>query len=148
MADARRKTVVLISGRGSNLAALIGAARDLDYPAEIALVVSDDPDAGGLDHAREAGVPFLIIDRKGYASKLEFEIALDDALHMAGADLVCLAGFMRLLSAEFVNAWRDRMLNIHPSLLPLFPGLNTRACAFRRHAPARSDGAFRPFRGG
>src|SRR6185503_5141291 len=125
MADARRKTVVLISGRGSNLATLIGAARDPDYPAEITFVVSDNPDAAGLDYARAAGVPFMIVDRKGYASKLEFEIALDDALHIAGVDLVCLAGFMRLLSAEFVNAWRDRMLNIHPSLLPLFPGLNT-----------------------
>ena len=102
MPDARLKTVVLISGRGSNLAALIGAARDPNYPAEITLVVSDSPDAGGLDYARAAGVPFLIVDRKAYASKLEFEIALDDALHVAGVDLVCLAGFMRLLSAEFI----------------------------------------------
>ncbi len=125
MADVRRRTAVLISGRGSNLAALIAAAEAERYPAEIALVVSDNPDAGGLDYAREAGIEAAVIDRRRFASKLEFDIEIDATLHESGIEFVCLAGFMRLLSHEFVEAWRDRLLNVHPSLLPLFPGLNT-----------------------
>ena len=116
---------MLISGRGSNLAALIAAARVERYPAEVVLVLSDNPDAGGLAHAREGGVASTVVDRRRFEMKADFEAELDSLLRGANIELICLAGFMRLLSHEFVEAWRDRMLNIHPSLLPLFPGLNT-----------------------
>jgi phosphoribosylglycinamide formyltransferase 1 len=125
MAERRRRVAVLISGRGSNLAALLAAARAPDYPATVALVISDNPDAGGLRLARANDVPALAIDRRTYGSKAEFETALDAALRDARIELICLAGFMRLLSPQFVEAWRDRILNIHPSLLPAFPGLDT-----------------------
>lgn len=125
----RRKAAVLISGRGSNLAALIDAARAPDYPADIVCVISDNPAAGGLAHARAAGIEAAVVDRKAFRTKAEFEAALHGSLEQAGADIVCFAGFMRLLSADFVEAWRDRLLNIHPSLLPLFPGLDTHARA-------------------
>jgi len=125
MADAKRRTAVLISGRGSNLSALIEAATAADYPAEIALVLSDNPKAAGLGFAREAGIETAVFEPGHYATKQDFEIAIDAKLHGSGIELACLAGFMRVLSSEFVEAWRERMLNIHPSLLPLFPGLNT-----------------------
>ncbi len=125
MAEPRRKTAVLISGRGSNLAALIAAAKAENYPAEIALVLADNPEAGGLAAARNAGIASAAVDRSRFETKAAFEAALDAALRAAGIDLVLLAGFMRLLTPQFVEAWRDRMLNIHPSLLPLFPGLHT-----------------------
>lgn len=125
MRDARRRTAVLISGRGSNLAALIAAAEVERYPAEIALVLADNPDAAGLAYARNAGIASVVVDRRRFATKLDFEIEIDATLHDAGTELVCLAGFMRLLTAEFVEAWHDRLLNIHPSLLPSFPGLHT-----------------------
>jgi phosphoribosylglycinamide formyltransferase-1 len=125
MAEARRRTAVLISGRGSNLAALIEAAKAERYPAEIALVVSDNPDAGGLAHADAYGTPATVIDRRAFATKLDFDAELDDLLYANRIEIVCLAGFMRVLSPEFVTAWRDRILNIHPSLLPAFPGLRT-----------------------
>ncbi len=125
MREARRKTAVLISGRGSNMAALIAAAAEPDYPAEIALVVSDRPDAAGLDFARQSRVAATIVDRQGSSTRASFEAALDETLKAARIDLVCLAGFMRLLSPAFVDLWRDRLLNIHPSLLPAFPGLHT-----------------------
>lgn len=125
MHEARRQTAVLISGRGSNLAALIAAAKAENYPARIALVLADNPDAGGLGYARDAGIASAIVDHRRFESKAAFETELDGALRQANIELICLAGFMRLLSQEFVEAWRDRMLNIHPSLLPLFPGLNT-----------------------
>jgi phosphoribosylglycinamide formyltransferase-1 len=128
---ARRRVGVLVSGRGSNLAALIAAARDPAYPAEIALVVSNVPFAGGLALARDAGIPDLTVDHRAFAGRPEFEAALDRALRAADIEIVCLAGFMRLLTPGFVDAWRDRMLNIHPSLLPAFPGLDTHARALK-----------------
>ena len=119
---------VLISGRGSNMKALIEAAKATGYPAEIALVISNAPGAGGLEVAKAAGVATLTIDHrpfgKGIDGKREFEAALTLALNDAGADLVCLAGFMRLLSADFVREWFGRLINIHPSLLPAFKGLD------------------------
>lgn len=125
MAEQRRKVAVLISGRGSNLAALIAAAKGERYPAEIALVLSDNPDAAGLARARDAGIAAAAVDRRAFKTKADFEAALDKALCDAGIELICLAGFMRLLSADFVAAWENRILNVHPSLLPLFPGLDT-----------------------
>ncbi len=125
MAEEKRNVAVLISGRGSNLAALIAAATDARYPARIACVFSDNPDAPGLNYARDAGIAASALNRRAFKSRAEFEAALDKALRIAGTELICLAGFMRLLSAEFVAAWEDRILNIHPSLLPLFPGLDT-----------------------
>jgi phosphoribosylglycinamide formyltransferase-1 len=121
MPEAKKRTAVLISGRGSNLSALIAAARQADYPAEIALVLSNRADATGLAYARDANIPVAVAEGK----RTEMEKQFQAALHDAGIELICLAGFMRMLSAGFVEAWRDRMLNIHPSLLPLFPGLDT-----------------------
>jgi len=121
----RTKLGVLISGRGSNLAALIEACRAPDYPAEIAVVISNRPEAPGLQYAAEAGIPAMVVDHKRFASRNEFDTALDETLRAAGVELICNAGFMRLLTPEFVEAWRDRQLNIHPSLLPAFRGLNT-----------------------
>lgn len=112
---------VLISGRGSNLQALIEACADPAYPAEIALVISNRAEAPGLACAAEAGIPTAVIaqrERRGFAAEAQVR------LRTAGIELVCLAGFMRLLDADFVEAWRDRMINIHPSLLPAFPGLH------------------------
>lgn len=125
MADAKRRTAVLISGRGSNLSALVEAAKATAYPAEIALVVSDNPKAAGLGFARDAGIETAVIERRQDVTKHDFEAEIDAKLRGAGIELVCLAGFMRVLTTELVQAWRDRILNIHPSLLPLFPGLNT-----------------------
>lgn len=121
----RRKVGILISGRGSNMAALLEAAADPDYPAEIALVLSNRPTAAGLDRAREAGIETAVIDHKAYPDRASFDAAVDARLREAGVEIVCLAGFMRLLTPGFVDGWRDRMINIHPSLLPLFPGLHT-----------------------
>ena len=121
----RARTAVLISGRGSNLAALIAAAQAPSYPAEISLVVSNRADAGGLDHARRRGIAAMALNLATHAGQTGLETALDDALREFRIELVCLAGFMRLLSPAFVDAWRDRLINIHPSLLPCFPGLNT-----------------------
>jgi phosphoribosylglycinamide formyltransferase 1 len=126
---ARRKVAILISGRGSNMAALVEAAQDPDYPAEIALVLSNRDDAAGLNYAKEAGIDTAVVRTKDYASREDFDAALNASLKGAGIDLVCLAGFMRVLTASFVDAWRDRLINIHPSLLPLFPGLDTHAKA-------------------
>jgi phosphoribosylglycinamide formyltransferase-1 len=123
--EGRKRTAVLISGRGSNLSALIAACERPDYPAEISLVVSDSPGAGGLAHAAAAAIPTAVVNRGDHATKREFDAQLDIALRDAGTDLVCLAGFMRVLSEDFVDDWHDRLLNIHPSLLPLFPGLGT-----------------------
>ncbi len=121
----RKKLGVLISGRGSNLAALIEAGHTPDYPAEIALVISNRPGAPGLDFAAGAGIPAQVIDHKDFASRGAFDTALDEALRDARVDLVCNAGFMRILTSDFVAAWRNRHLNIHPSLLPAFRGLDT-----------------------
>lgn len=122
---ARLKVGVLISGRGSNLQALIDAAADPAYPAEIALVVSNVAGVQGLDRAGRAGIPTAVIGHKGFPDRPSFEAALTTALRSAGVAFVCLAGFMRVLTATFVEAWRDRLINIHPSLLPAFPGLHT-----------------------
>ncbi len=124
-----KRAAVLISGRGSNMAALIAAAKAADYPAEIALVVSSNPHAAGLAHATVAGVGTAVVDAKAFADRAAFEAALDACLAEARIEIVCLAGFMRLLSADFVEAWRDRLINIHPSLLPALRGLDTHARA-------------------
>jgi phosphoribosylglycinamide formyltransferase-1 len=126
---ARLKVGVLISGRGSNLQALIDAVADPAFPVEIALVLSNKADAFGLERARRAGIPAQVISHRDFADKAAFESAMDAALQAAGVELVCLAGFMRLLSADFVGRWHDRMINIHPSLLPSFKGLDTHARA-------------------
>lgn len=125
----RKRVAILISGRGSNMRALIEAARAPGYPAEIVLVISNVPDAAGLDYARAEGVAATVIDHRDFADRPSFENAIEIQLRTARIDLVCLAGFMRLLTAEFVGAWRDRILNIHPSLLPAFRGLDTHARA-------------------
>ena len=121
----RVRTAVLISGRGSNMSALIEAARSPDFAAEIVLVLSDNPAAAGLSLARKAGVAAEAVDFRAYNRKPAFEAALETRLAAAGAEIVCLAGFMRLLSAPFVERWKGRILNIHPSLLPNLRGLNT-----------------------
>ena len=122
----KKRVAILISGRGSNMTALIEAAKAKDYPAEIALVVSNRPDAAGLDRARSCGIPTAVIDHTTFGGDREtFEQALDQELREQRIDLVCLAGFMRLLTPWFVNRWSGRMLNIHPSLLPQFKGLHT-----------------------
>jgi len=122
----RKRVAVLISGRGTNMAALIEAAKAQDYPADIVLVVSNVLDALGLARAREANVATAIVDHRIFGDDREaFERALDTQLVTHRIDLVCLAGFMRLLTPSFVTRWRGRMLNIHPALLPQFKGLHT-----------------------
>jgi phosphoribosylglycinamide formyltransferase 1 len=121
----RKRTAILISGRGSNMAALIAAARAPDFPAEIALVLSDKPDAPGLALAKNAGIAVAAVDHKIYAGRDEFEASMQVLLDIHRIELICLAGFMRILSASFATRWRGRMLNIHPSLLPAFRGLDT-----------------------
>jgi phosphoribosylglycinamide formyltransferase-1 len=121
----RCRTAVLISGRGSNMVSLIEAARAPDFPAEIALVLSNRPDAGGLARAREAGIATAAIDHKAYSTRESFEQALDATLREHRIDFICLAGFMRVLTPWFVERWEGRMINIHPSLLPLFRGTHT-----------------------
>lgn len=125
MTPARRRVAVLISGRGSNMVSLIEAARAPGYPAEIRLVLSNRPDAGGLARAAEAGIATLAIDHGAYPDRESFDAAMDAALRERGIDLVCLAGFMRVLTPGFVESWSGRMINIHPSLLPLFRGTRT-----------------------
>lgn len=124
-----RRTAVLISGGGSNLQALLDATALPDSSAEIVLVLSNRADAFGLERARKAGVATRVIPHRDYPDRQAFDAALDTALRDADVELVCLAGFMRLLTAPFVEAWRDRMLNIHPSLLPAFRGLHAQAQA-------------------
>ena len=128
----KRRVAILISGRGSNMAALIDAAKALDFPAEIAMVISNRLDAPGLVTANQSGVPTLTIESKRFGKdRAAFEVALQAALDQHKVELICLAGFMRLLTAEFVQRWHGRMLNIHPSLLPSFPGLEPQAQALR-----------------
>ena len=123
---AKQRVAILISGRGSNMASLIDAAKDDGYPAEIALVLSNRPDAAGLDHARSQGIATAVVDHTQYGKDREaFEHALQDVLLTHRIDIVCLAGFMRLLTPWFVGQWQGRMLNIHPALLPAFKGLHT-----------------------
>lgn len=121
----RLKLGVLISGRGSNLQALIDAFAAPGSAAEIVLVLSNKADAFGLERAARAGIATKVINHKEFDGRPAFDAAIDAALHEAGVELVCLAGFMRLLTSGFVDGWRDRMINIHPSLLPAFPGLHT-----------------------
>ncbi|MDF1791167.1 MAG: phosphoribosylglycinamide formyltransferase [Thalassobaculaceae bacterium] len=121
---ARTPVGVLISGGGSNLQALIDAAADPAYPAEIVLVISNRADAYGLERAAKAGIATRVIDHKGFAERASFDAELDAALRGAGCGIVCLAGFMRVFTPGFVEGWSGRMLNIHPSLLPSFKGLH------------------------
>src|SRR6195952_3259446 len=128
----KRRVAILISGRGSNMAALIDAARAEGYPAEIVMVISNKADAGGLEKAKERGIPTATIESKAYGTdRAGFEAKLQSALDENHVDLICLAGFMRLFTAQFVQNWHGRMLNIHPSLLPSFPGLDPHGQALR-----------------
>lgn len=130
---ARQRTAILISGRGTNMAALIAAARNPSYPAEIALVISNIPSAKGLEIAEAAGIKTVTISHKDYSDKLIFEEQILRALNEVKIELVCLAGFMRVLSASFISHFEGRILNIHPSLLPAYRGLDT-------HKRALADG--------
>ncbi len=125
----KKRVGILISGRGSNMMSLIGACNRADFPAEIAVVVSNRPDAAGLARAVEAGIKTVAIDHKLFASRVPFEMKLHQTLLDHGVDLICNAGFMRMLTGGFVDRWRDRQLNIHPSLLPALPGLDTHSRA-------------------
>ena len=122
----RKRVAILISGRGSNMAALIEAAKANDYPAEIVLVLSNRPEAPGLKVARAAGIATEVVDHKRYGKdRATFDQAMQQVLDRHDIELVCLAGFMRLLTDGFVKAWQGRMMNIHPALLPAFKGLDT-----------------------
>ncbi|OUJ00782.1 phosphoribosylglycinamide formyltransferase [Acetobacter sp. DsW_54] len=126
MSTAKTPVAILLSGRGSNATALITAAQDPDFPARICLVLSNNPDAPGLDMARAAGLPTLAIDHRSFGKdRAAHERAIHAALEDSGAQAVCLAGYMRLLTPYLTTTWAGRMLNIHPSLLPSFPGLHT-----------------------
>ena len=122
---AKKRVAVLISGRGSNMTALIEATKDPSYPAEVALVISNRPDAAGLARAAAEGVPTVVIDHRPHGNdRAAFERLLQGALDCHRIELVCLGGFMRLFTASFAEHWRGRMINVHPSLLPAFPGLD------------------------
>jgi phosphoribosylglycinamide formyltransferase 1 len=122
----RMRVAILISGRGSNMAALVEAAKDKNFPAEIALVLSNRPDAAGLNFAHDAGIPTVVVDHKTYGKdRAAFDGAMQAVLEQHRIELICLAGFMRLLTDDFVNRWQGRMINIHPALLPAFKGLDT-----------------------
>ena len=128
----KRRVAILISGRGSNMSALIKAAAADDYPAEIALVISNRADALGLEKAKASGIATKVIESKPFGGdRVAFEAALQAMLDAHGIELICLGGFMRLFTAEFARAWYGRMLNIHPSLLPSFPGLDPHGQALR-----------------
>jgi phosphoribosylglycinamide formyltransferase 1 len=128
----KRRVAILISGRGSNMTALIKAAQAADFPAQIVVVISNRADAGGLGQAASSGIPILTIESKPFGKdRAAFEAVLQSALDQHKVDLICLGGFMRLLTAEFVQSWYGRMLNIHPSLLPSFRGLEPQAQALR-----------------
>ncbi len=123
------KVAVFISGRGTNLQALIDVCNEDDTPAEIALVVSNRPNAQGLQRAAASGIPTVVVDHTTFESREAFDKALDTAVRRAGCQFICLAGFMRVLTDDFMRDWRDRILNIHPAILPAFPGLNCHARA-------------------
>jgi phosphoribosylglycinamide formyltransferase-1 len=125
MPTPKKRIAILITGRGSNMMSLVGAAGAPDFPAEVVLVVSNRPEAAGLAWAKAQGIPALGLDHRHFESRTHFEGQLQGLLTASRVDLVCLAGFMRLMTPEFVERWRDRMLNIHPSLLPSFKGLHT-----------------------
>jgi len=130
---AKLRLAVMISGSGTNLQALIDACAEPDYPAEIHVVISNRPEAIGIARAQKAGIEAEVIDHTRFEDREAFEEALHECLKEHRIQLVCLAGFMRILNAEFVNRWRDQMINIHPSLLPSYKGLHT-------HARAIEDG--------
>ncbi|MBN1210062.1 MAG: phosphoribosylglycinamide formyltransferase [Myxococcaceae bacterium] len=132
MSAVRARLGVLVSGSGSNLQALLDACAREDFPAEVACVVSNVPTAFALERARKAGVPAVVLEHKAFASRADFERALGEALRRAGVEWVCLAGFMRLLSADFLAGFSGRVLNIHPALLPAFPGLHAQRQALER----------------
>ena len=121
----RRRVGILISGRGSNMQALVKAMKQPGFPAEPVVVIANRPEAEGLAWAQGQGIPTVAIDHKQYANRMAFEARLHQALLDAQVDLICNAGFMRMLTGGFVDRWRDKQLNIHPSLLPAFPGLDT-----------------------
>ncbi len=123
--SARKRVVVFISGSGSNMMALAQACQAPDFPAEIACVISDKATAGGLAKAQNLGIPTLVFERKTYSSKAEHEASILAALGEIAPDIICLAGYMRLISGDFIAPYAGRIINIHPSLLPLFPGLHT-----------------------
>ena len=125
MTDTRKRTAILISGRGTNMARLIEAAEDPSYATEIVGVISDIPDAPGLVFAADKGIGTAAIPRSDYSSKDEHEAAIDTALQVLGADIICLAGYMRVLTPRFVESWAGKLINIHPALLPSFKGLDT-----------------------
>jgi phosphoribosylglycinamide formyltransferase-1 len=128
----KRRVAILISGRGSNMAALIEAANPKDFPAEIVVVISNRADAGGLERAKASGIATVTIESKPFGrDRAAFEAVLQTALDQHRVELICLGGFMRLFTAEFVQRWYGRMLNIHPSLLPSFPGLDPQGQALR-----------------
>jgi phosphoribosylglycinamide formyltransferase-1 len=126
------KVAIMISGRGSNMGSLARAAMDPDYPAEIVLVLSNKPNVAGLELAQEHALPIRVVDEKSFSSREQHEQAVTEVLQESGAELVCLAGYLRILGDEFTNRWRGRMINIHPSLLPSFIGLDTHARALER----------------
>ncbi len=125
----RRVIGVLVSGRGSNLQAILDAIAAGTLPVRVGIVISDKANAYALERAKQAGIPHLVVERKAYADKQAFEQAIDAALRAASVELVVLAGFMRILGSEFVRAWSGRVMNIHPALLPSFPGLDAQAQA-------------------
>lgn len=125
MSSSKRRVAILISGRGSNMQSLVRAMRTPGFPAEPVVVVSNRPEAAGLTWAAEHGIPTVAIDHKQFANRMAFEARLHQTLLDHAVDLICNAGFMRLLTGGFVDRWKDRQLNIHPSLLPAFPGLDT-----------------------
>jgi phosphoribosylglycinamide formyltransferase-1 len=133
MTTVRKRTAILISGRGSNMRALIEHARNPSYPAEIALVLSSRPDAAGLDFAKENNIACAVADHKIYAGREELERSMQVLLELHRIELICLAGFMRMLTPWFIGQWPGRIINIHPALLPAYRGLNT-------HARALADG--------
>jgi len=147
----RLNLAVFVSGRGSNMQALMEACADLSFPAQISVVLSNCPDAAALDKARAAHIPAIVVDHTLYKTKAEFEVAIQAALAPYPVDLICLAGFMRLLSADFIAGWPDKIINIHPSLLPAYKGLDTHArvladggtqsgCTVHFVRPAMDDG--------
>lgn len=119
------KLAILISGRGSNMQALVEACAQPDFPASVAVVLSNDPSAKGLEFARDAGIATEVVNHKDFDGREPFEDALDAVIRPYAPDLICLAGFMRILTAGFINRWPDKIVNIHPSMLPAYRGLNT-----------------------
>ncbi len=130
----RKRTAILISGRGSNMRALIDRAANPSFPAEIVLVLSNRPDAAGLAFAKENNIACAVVDHKIYAGREEFERSMQVLLELHRIELVCLAGFMRMLTPWFIGQWQGRLLNVHPALLPAYRGLDT-------HERALADGA-------